>query len=163
MKRRDLEKALLFLETTPFVYENIVLSADPTLRKRIAESLWEAVAIEEHVWGARIRLFRGDDPALLPRLDRDAARRIAAGQTGARNAVAEFLRLRRENARVLRLLTSADERRKREIEGGGGFSLADLPGAMAENDQCVLGEIARRIVGSPGRASKETSPELASV
>jgi len=163
MKRRDLEKALLVLETTPFVYEKVVLSADATLRRRIVDLLWEAVAIEENVWALRIRLLRGEDPMPLPQLDREAVRRTAAGKSGAREAVATFLRLRRDNAKVLRGLKPGDENRKQRIEGGRWFSLADLPGVMAEQDQCALRELARRIVTPSGHDCREPSPALAAV
>ena len=145
MKRRELEKALLVLETTPFVLEKVVLASDAALRHQIAGLIWEAAAIEEHVWSARVRLLRAGTEAVLPRLDRALARRIAADKTGARDAVAAFLRRRRQNARVLRALSSADAATAYPIEGGGSFSLVDLPAAMAEQDQCTLRELARRI------------------
>lgn len=145
MKRRELENALLVLETTPFVYEKVVLGGDAALRRRIADLLWEAVAIEEHVWTARVRLIRGERTAVLPRLDRAIARRIASGKAGAREAVAAFLRLRRANARVMRSIRSADAKVGGPVEGGGWFSLRDLPDAMASEDQNFLRELARRI------------------
>ena len=151
MKRRELEKALLVLETTPFVLEKVVLASDTALRRQIAGLIWEAAAIEEHVWSARVRLLRAGSEAVLPRLDRALARRIAADKCGARDAVAAFLRRRRENARVLRALTSADAATAYPIEGGGSFSLTDLPAAMAEQDQCTLRELARRIAPSAAR------------
>lgn len=161
MKRRELENALLVLETTPFVYEKVVLGGDAALRRRIADLLWEAVAIEEHVWSARVRLIRGERGSVLPRLDRGIARRIAAGKSGARDAVAAFLRLRRANARVLRSLRSADAKLAGPIEGGGWFSLRDLPDAMAREDQNFLKELARRISTPAGTASEERAPLLA--
>ena len=161
MKRRDLEKALLILETTPFVFEKVVLASDAALRQQIAGLIWEAAAIEEHVWSARVRLLRERSEALLPRLDRALARRIAAGKSGARDAVTAFLRRRRENARVLRGLTALDEKSVHPIEGGGSFSLADLPGAMAEQDQCTLRELARRISCPGNRECAEPVRALA--
>jgi len=161
MKRRDLEKALLILETTPFVYERVVLGGDPALRRKIEDLLWEAVAIEEHVWSARIRLLSGDSPAILPPLDREGARRIACGKTGARAAVAAFLRLRRQNSRFIRSISPATVGRSAPLEGGGIFSVEDLPGAMAEEDQWSLRELARRIVSPAARACRE--PVLAAV
>jgi len=161
MKRRDLEKALMVLETTPFVLEKVVLASDAALRRQIAGLVWEAAAIEEHVWSARVRLLRGGAEAVLPRLDRTLARRIASEKTGARDAVAAFLRRRRENARVLRGLTSADATTAYPIEGGGSFSLTDLPAAMAEQDQCTLRELARRIAPPATRDVHERTPVLA--
>lgn len=161
MKRRELENALLVLETTPFVYEKVVLGGDGSLRRKIADLLWEAVAVEEHVWTARVRLLRGESPAVLPRLDRAIARRIAEGKAGARDAVAAFLRLRRENARVLRSLRSADARLGGPIEGGGWFSLADLPGKMACEDQNFLRELARRITVPLSSESSDRTSVLA--
>lgn len=149
MKRRELENALLVLETTPFVLQKVVVNADAALRRQIEGLIWEAAAIEEHVWSARIRLLRGERGAVLPKLDRGLARRIASGKTGARDAVAAFLRRRRENARALRTSTPADERLEHPVEGGGTFAFADLPGAMAEQDQCTLRELARRIAPTP--------------
>jgi hypothetical protein len=161
MKRRELENALLILETTPFVFEKVVLGGDGALRRKIAGLLWEAVAVEEHVWSARVRLLRGTGPAVLPRLERAIARRIAAGKSGAREAVAAFLRLRRENARVLRSLRSADAKLGGPVEGGGWFSLTDLPAAMAREDQEFLRELARRIT-APAAPERETrEPVLA--
>ncbi|HKB71198.1 MAG TPA: hypothetical protein VKH46_10180 [Thermoanaerobaculia bacterium] len=160
MKRRELENALLILETTPFVYEKVVLGGDGALRRKIAGLLWEAVAIEEHVWTARVRLLRGDAPAVLPRLDRGIARRIASGKSGARDAVAAFLRLRRENARVLRCLRSADARLGGPVEAGGWFSLTDLPAAMAQEDQASLRELARCISAPAAAESREPAPLL---
>ncbi|HET7453099.1 MAG TPA: hypothetical protein VFL12_10180 [Thermoanaerobaculia bacterium] len=160
MKRRELENALLVLETTPFVYEKVVLGGDGALRRRIADLLWEAVAVEEHVWTARVRLIRGERTAILPRLDRAIARRIAAGKTDARDAVAVFLRLRRVNARVLRSIRSADAKMGAPVEGGGWFSLRDLPDAMASEDQNFLRELARRI-SAPAPGPSERTPLLA--
>ncbi len=157
MKRRELENALLILETTPFVFEKVVLGGDGSLRRKIADLLWEAVAVEEHVWTARVRLLRGESPAVLPRLDRAIARRIAAGKASAREAVAAFLRLRRENARVLRSLRSADAKLGGPIEGGGWFSLADLPAKMACEDRNFLRELARRITASGPGVSEPSS------
>ena len=164
MKRRELEKALLVLETTPFVLQKVVVNADAALRREIQGLIWEAAAIEEHVWSARIRLLRGERGAVLPRLDRALARRIAAGKTGARDAVAAFLRRRRENARALRTPAAGDERLAHPVEGGGTFSFADLPAAMAEQDQCTLRELARRIAPSPpASAPREPIPALCAV
>lgn len=161
MKRRDLEKALLILETTPFVYERVVLGGDPALRQKIADLLWEAVAIEEHVWSARIRLLTGEASSVLPRLDREGALRIAASKSGARAAVASFLRLRRQNARFIRGISASTVGRTLPLEGGGTFSVGDLPGAMAEEDQRSLRELARRIVAPATRECCE--PVLATV
>jgi hypothetical protein len=161
MKRRELENALLILETTPFVYEKVVLGGDGALRRKIADLLWEAVAVEEHVWTARVRLLRGESPAVLPRLDRSIARRIAGGKSGAREAVAAFLRLRRENARVLRSIRSADAKLGGPVEGGGWFSLSDLPAAMAHEDQVFLREFARRITAPGPFEVPEAAPLLA--
>ncbi|HET9794189.1 MAG TPA: hypothetical protein VFS34_06985 [Thermoanaerobaculia bacterium] len=161
MKRRELENALLVLETTPFVFEKVVLGGDGPLRRKIADLLWEAVAVEEHVWTARVRLLRGESPAVLPRLDRTIARRIAAGKSGAREAVAAFLRLRRDNARVLRSLRSADGKLGGPVEGGGWFSLPDLPAAMAQEDQVFLRELARRITAPASCEASDPAPLLA--
>ena len=161
MKRRELENALLILETTPFVYEKVVLGGDGALRRKIADLLWEAVAIEEHVWSARVRLLQGEAAAVLPRLDRGIARRIAAGKTGAREAVAAFLKLRRENARVLRGIRSADAKLGGTVEGGGWFSLEDLPAAMAHEDQIFLRELARRITVPAAAETRDPAPLLA--
>jgi len=89
------------------------------------------------------------------------SQRIAAGKAGAREAVAAFLRLHRENARVLRSLRSADARLGGPVEGGGWFSLADLPAKMACEDQNFLRELARRITAPASGENSERTPLLA--
>lgn len=146
MKRRELEQALLTLETTPVLLERLTEAPPgagrPDLRSpRILRVFRDMALREEALWGRWIRHLLADPTPLLPELEWHAAE--DAPELELTDAAARFHEARDRNLRLLREAPGAAWNRAGILEKGGILYLREIPAAMAEGDRRELAMIAR--------------------
>ncbi len=167
MTRRELESALLTLETTPVLLERLIGGISAAARAGAAsphfEPTLEAIAVrEDRLWGRWIELLMSERSPLLPDLDPREPRAAAPGRP--LESFDLFREARGKNLLLLRKAPGHLWDRAGVLETGGLFHLRDLPAAMADGDRKDLDEIlgGRPLsAASPHRVSLPDPGELA--
>jgi hypothetical protein len=160
MKRRELEKALLTLETTPALLEQLLSgiacgASSRAARRQMARHLEGLAFREREFWGRWIELLLSESTPLLPEPDTS----IPSAGEDAPEAFARFRENRERNLRLLRQAPSASWNCAGILERGGILYLRELPAAMAEGDRRDLEELLRVIVRpAPSAADGRARP-----
>jgi hypothetical protein len=140
MKRRELEDALLTLETTPLLLASLFRDVGPgdSRASEVAACIRGMTAFENGHWADRIRRMRDEEQPFLRAASPAAA---PGGGADVASALEAFGRARAANVRRLRALTPRQWDRSAVLEMDGVFRLRDLPGAMARADRECLAQM----------------------
>jgi hypothetical protein len=134
-KRRELEEALLTLETTPLLLQKLAASRTSDDARPLALELSRMAGRESELWGRFIeQIVRPGTTPIVPL--EDAGADLAA-------AVNRFAAARRRNLRRLRRVPGAAWSQTARLEDGRTLSVSELPAAMADADRKSLAEITR--------------------
>lgn len=144
MTRRELESALLTLETTPVLLERLIVGgasgSRPSAARPRIEPLLEAIATrEDRLWGRWIDLLISGASPLLPELDAGAP--PGAPPWPVLESFRRFRQAREKNLQLLRQTPGPIWDRAGILEKGGVLHLRELPSAMAEGDRRDLDAI----------------------
>jgi hypothetical protein len=151
MKRRELESALLTLETTPLILHQIAFRGgpgggllSPNACVRLDRTVRMMAAIEEAVWAERIRRLLTEDAPVLPGLDgRGAEEQIAAtGSPDWRSSLERFVLARGRNNARFRTVSRSEWDRTGTVPRAGRIALRDVPRLMAVEDRRHLAALA---------------------
>ncbi len=142
MKRRELEKALLVLETTPLLLARVEeISPNQAMQLRLGglslrDRIWSLALMEKDVWNLRIRrLLAEDEPRLEPAEDAEFFARAARIEGDHREGLRAFGVFRGQNVRLLRQVSGRTWDRAGRIDPDGRIALRDVPSAMARMDE----------------------------
>ena len=142
MKRRELEKALLVLETTPLLLKRIEgLSTADANRVRadgvsIRDRMWALALLEKDLWNRNLRLLLSEDePRLAEAREPDVLARAARTDGDHREALRAFGVFRGQNVRLLRQVGGRQWDRAGFCGPDRPIFLRDVPGAMARSDE----------------------------
>ena len=158
MKRRELEKALLILETTPLLFAGLdgisprratqLRIEDVSLRDRI----WSLALLEKDVWNLRIRRLLSEDSPELPAADdQEILSRAARLDGDHREALRAFGIFRGQNVRLLRQVSGKTWDRAGWIQPGGPIVLREVPSVMARLDNRNQAKLLSREVRAEDR------------
>src|SRR5258706_14349238 len=160
MKRRDLEKPLLILETTSPLLRRLTRGAgavQPSTAEALRTELWLMAILEQEVWTERIERLLCEPYPFLRRVNREQfllrAARAARNPNAERDPLTVFEDARSANLQRLRNVESKDWNRSGFLEPAGGFLLCDVPRILAEQDQKNLQEISR-LLGAPSETRR---------
>jgi len=142
MKRRELEKALLVLETTPLLLKPIEeLSIAQAARGRgegvaSRDRIWALAILERDLWNRSIRLLLSEDsPRLAEVCEPEIFLRAARMSGDHREAFRAFGVFRAENVRLLRQVSGREWDRRGIFETGRSLFLRDVPASMVKTDE----------------------------
>jgi hypothetical protein len=142
MKRRELEKALLVLETTPLLLTRID-GISPVLARQmrvegvsLRDRMWALALLEKDFWNRSIRRLLSEDSPRLEQIGEPELFFRAAGVEGDhREALRVFGVFRGQNVRLLRQLSGDDWDRAGSFAPDRPILLRELPPSMAKMDK----------------------------
>jgi hypothetical protein len=142
MKRRELEKALLVLETTPLLLARVE-GISPVLARQtrvegvsLRDRMWALALIEKDVWNLRIRrLLTESSPRLGEIQEPELFLRASRIEGEHREALRVFGVFRGQNVRLLRQVSGSDWERAGTLPPDRRIVLRDVPSAMAKMDE----------------------------
>ena len=150
MKRRDLEKPLMILETTSPLLRRMARGAGALpagAAEALRAQLWLMAILEQEVWTGRIERLLTEPYPYLRRVNLDQvllqAARAARNPKAERDPLVVFEAAREANLRLLRNVESKNWNRSGFLEPAGAFYLRDIPRILAEQDQKNLQEVSR--------------------
>jgi len=150
-KRRELEEALLTLETTPLLLQKLAASRTAGNLRPLVLELSRMAGRESELWGRFIeQVVRPGATPALPFEDPAGADLFVA--------VNRFAAARRRNLRRLRRVPGAAWSQTARLQDGRTLSVSELPAAMAEADRKSLAEISRLAAPAPRRDSRDQIP-----
>jgi len=142
MKRRELEKALLVLETTPLLLKRVeALSTAQASRGRgdgvsTRDRIWALALLEKELWNRSIRLLLSEDsPRLLEVCEPEIFLRAARMPGDHREALRAFGVFRGQNVRLLRQVSGREWDRRGSFESERPLFLRDVPASMVKSDE----------------------------
>lgn len=142
MKRRELEKALLVLETTPLLLARIE-GISPVLAKQLRtdgvslrDRVWAMALAEKDQWNLCIRrLLTEDSPRLVKIEEPELFLHASRIEGDHREALRVFGIFRGQNVRLLRQLSGDDWERAGFFAPDRQIALCDIPASMARMDE----------------------------
>jgi hypothetical protein len=149
MKRRDLEKPLLILETTSPLLRRLTRGAGTSQPSAMAlrTHVWLMAILEQKVWTGRIERLLAETYPNLRRVNVNQvllqAERAARNPKSERDPLTVFEDARKANLQLLRSVEPKNWNRSGFLEPAGALFLRDVPRILAEQDQKNLQEISR--------------------
>lgn len=164
MKRRELEKALLVLETTPLLLKRIEeISPAQACRARaedvsVRDRIWALAVLEKGLWNRSIRLLLSEDsPRLSEVREPEIFLRAARMDGDHREALRVFGVFRGQNVRLLRQVTGREWDRPGFFELNRPMFLRDVPASMVKTDERHQSKLLQAVAGpEPRRESRST-------
>ncbi|MGH9440908.1 MAG: hypothetical protein ACRD16_01400 [Thermoanaerobaculia bacterium] len=142
MKRRELEKALLVLETTPLLLRRID-AVPPALTARVRvegvsvrDRAWALAVLEKDLWNRSIRLILSEDmPRLTEVSEHEVLERASRMDGDHREALRVFGVFRGQNVRLLRQAAGRQWDRQGFFDPERPMYLREVPASMARSDE----------------------------
>jgi len=142
MKRRELEKALLVLETTPLLLTRID-GISPILAKQmrvegisLRDRMWALAILEKDLWNRIIQRLLSEESPRLERIEEPHLFLRASFTEGDhREALRVFGIFRGQNVRLLRQASGVDWDREGTIAPDCPIRLHEVPASMVKMDK----------------------------
>ncbi len=164
MKRRELEKALLVLETTPLLLKRAEgLSTARAARSRgdgvsARDRIWALALLEQDLWNRSIRLLLSEDsPRLFEVCEPEIFLRAARMPGDHREALRAFGVFRGQNVRLLRQVTGREWERRGSFETGRPLFLRDVPASMVKTDERHQSRILQAVPDAENRRESRSA------